>query len=90
MGTGEDRDEKSLKTIYARENISCVSKIELPYYSVDFYPKICIYCGITGTSRMLGNSVEYYPKCIECKDKPEVNRRKRKGLTESGLVKKKK
>ena len=46
------------------------------------------YCGVTGTSRMLGNSVQYYPKCIECKDKPEVNRRKRKGLTESDLVKK--
>ena len=81
LGTREDRDEKYLKIIYATENISCASKL-LSY--------VCIYCDITGTSRMLGNSVEYYSKCIECKDKPEVNRRKRKGLTESDLVKKKK
>ena len=39
MGTGNDKDEKFLQTIYVRENISCSSKIELPYYTVDIYPK---------------------------------------------------
>ena len=89
MVTGADRDEKYLKTILVRENLSCASKIELPYYAVDHYPKICVYCGATGTSRTLGNSPEYYPKCLECTDKPEVHRRKRKIVCESDLNKKK-
>ena len=42
MVTGADRDEKYLKTILVRENLSCASKIELPYYAVDHYPKICV------------------------------------------------
>ena len=89
MGTGSDRDEKYLKNIFVRENLSCASKIELPYYAVDFYPKICIYCGVKGTSRTLGNAPEHYPKCVDCKDKPEVHRRKRKMVSESDLNKKK-
>jgi len=80
---GNDRDAKHLNSIYVRESISC--SIELPYYSVDHFPKICIYCGIAGTTRTLGDSVECYPKCIECKEKPDVNRRKRKSLVESDL-----
>ena len=77
-GTGADRDEKFLNVIFVKENISCTSKIELPYYSVDFSPKICIYCGMTGTSRTLGSSVEFYPKCLSCKDNTDILRRKRK------------
>ena len=45
LGTGNDKDEKYLKSIYVRENISCSSKIELTYYSVDYFQKICIHCG---------------------------------------------
>ena len=89
-GTGNDRDEKHLKKIFVRENISCASKIELPYYSVDFYPKICIYCGIKGTTRSLGNLTECYPKCESCKEKPDVPRRKRKNVVAADLGKKKK
>ena len=88
LGTGNDRDEKYLKSLFVRENISCSSKIELPYYTVDFYPKVCIYCGITGTSRILGNSTEHYPKCVECAQKPDVVRRKRKLVVAADLTKK--
>ena len=89
-GTGNDKDEKHLKRIFVQENISCSSKIELPYYSVDFNQKICIDCGVKGTGRTLGNSVEHYPKCDACKEKPDINHRKSKALTENGLSKKKK
>ena len=89
LGTGNDKDEKYLKTIFVRENISFSRKIELPYYTVDVFPKICNYCGTPGTSRTLGNSVENYPKCVDCSDKPEVVCRKRKAVTESDLSKKK-
>ena len=79
-----------LANIYVRKNISCASKIELPYYSVDNYPKICIYCGVKGTSRSLGNSAETYPKCEACKEKPDVQRRKRKTIVQTDLGNKKK
>ena len=75
-GTGNDRDEKHLKKIFVRENISCASKIELPYYTVDCFPKICIYCGVKGTSRSLGNWTEVYLKCESCKETLDVQRRK--------------
>ena len=88
LGTRNDRDEKYLKNIFVRANISCSSKIELPYFTVDFYPKVCIYCGVTGTSRTLGNSVEHYPKCLKCAGKPDVVRRKRKALVAADLSKK--
>ena len=88
--TENDRDEKYLKTLFVRENISCSSKVELPYYSVDFYPKVRIRCGVTGTSRTLGNSMEHYPKCLDCAGKPDVVRRKRKATVATDLTKRKK
>ena len=60
------------KKVFVRENLSCVSKIELPYYSVAFYKKIWVWCGVSGTSRMLGDAVEKYPKCTNCQEKPDV------------------
>ena len=89
-GTGNDKDLKFIENIYVRENLSCASKIELPYYAVDHYPKICIYCGVKGTSRSLGSSLETYPKCEACKEKPDVQRRKRKTVVQNDLGKKKK
>jgi len=49
VGAG-DRDKKFL-SIFFRENISRTSKMELPYYSIDCYLIVCIYCGIGGTQR---------------------------------------
>ena len=43
LGTGNDRDDKYLKLVYVRDNLSSANKIELPCYSVDFYQIICIY-----------------------------------------------
>ena len=45
----------------------CSRSVLSDYYSLDFYPKICIYCGVKGTSRSLTNSTECYPKCESCK-----------------------
>ena len=100
---GSDPEEKLNREkvvwtkVYIRENGNgrrikqlCVSKIELPCYSVEFYKKICVYCGISGTSRVLGNSVKLYPKCTNCSEKPDVQRWKRKALVTNDLGKKKK
>ena len=77
-----------LDKLFVRENLSCTSKIELPYYSVDSYKKICVYCGLPGTSRMLGDGIEFYPKCPNCNAKPAVARCKRKTVVDSDLSKK--
>ena len=62
VGTG-DRDEKFLINILLRENISCTSKIEPPYYSVVYYAMMCIYGGVGRTQRTLNKSVEH---CLQC------------------------
>ena len=73
--------------VFVRENISCSSKIELPYFSVEAYPILCIYCGIGGTKRTLNKSVEHYPQCQSCSDKPNVLHRKRKTVVEGVFTK---
>ena len=73
--------------VFVGENISCSSKIELPYFSVEAYPISCIYCGIGGTKRTLNKSVEHYPQCQSCSDKPNVLRRKRKTVVEGVFTK---
>ena len=73
--------------VFVRENISCSSKIELPYFSVEAYPILCIYCRIGGTKRTLNKSVEHYPQCQSCSDKPNVLRRKRKTVVEGVFTK---
>ena len=89
-GTGNEKDRKLLNSIYVCDYISCSSKIELPLLPVDHFPKIYIYCGVTGTYRSLGKSLENYPCCKSCKEKPEVQRKKRKTMIQSDFVKKKK
>ena len=42
----------------------------------------------SGTSRTLGNSKESYPKCMDCGEKPDIVRRKRKSVIEKDLAKK--
>ena len=89
MGTGNDKDEKFLQTIYVRENIMLEQK-RIAILHGGYISKICIHCGVSRTCRTLGNSVEYYPKCLECKVKPDILRQKRKIVTEKDLGNKRK
>ena len=46
LGTGNDRDDKYLKLVYVRDNLSCDSKIELPIIQLIFTRKyVFIYTG---------------------------------------------
>ena len=77
--------KKDAAKIFVTENISCISKIELPHYTV------CIHCGGQGNVRTLDNAEdnsEYYPKCkVGCSAEANVIRRKRKSVTTSDLNK---
>ena len=89
-GTGNAKEDKITKIVFPRENLSCGSNIELPYYSIESYKKICIYCGGEGTGRTLEDSIQNYPKCRLCECKQDIPRRKRKAMTEGDLNSKKK
>ena len=49
MKKQNEKDRKQFNNVYLPENIPCSSKIELSYYSVDHFPKICIYYGVRGS-----------------------------------------
>ena len=49
---------KASSKYFLGESILCSSKIKLPYYSVDYYAIVCIYCGVGDTQRWLNKSVE--------------------------------
>ena len=55
FGSGNEpaKEKHVASKVFARENLSfsCLSQIELPYYSVDFYTKVCIHCGMQGNNR---------------------------------------
>ena len=94
LGSGNEpaKEKQVACKVFTRENLSCLSKIELPHYSVDFYPKVCIYCGIQGNNRSLDNTddkSEFYPKCkVKCQNESNVLRRKRKAVVASDLKRK--
>ena len=71
---GNDKDERFLNTIYIGENIPSSAKIELFYYTVKLFPKICIHCGASGISQTLGNLVDHYPQIFKYKEKPDILR----------------
>ena len=83
-------EEKLRDRVFLRENLSCASKVELPYYSVDFYKAVCIYCGREGTGRQLNISDVAYPKCNSCNTKPDVIKRKRSKVVAEDLAGRKK
>ena len=83
----ENRDKDITNNVYVRENLNCSSKIEIPYYSCKGYSDICIYSGSKGN---LESDQKSYSKCVHCKEKPSVNRMKRKIFSEDLTAKKKK
>ena len=71
--------------VFVRQNLSCSTRIETPYFSAECFDMICSYCGsddILPTS----DTPEMYPLCSICKSdptKPGIFKRKRKLVTES-------
>ena len=74
---------------FLRENISCTSKIDLPYY-FDYYAIVCTCCCVGGTQRTLNKSVEHYPQCQKFMGNRNTFRRKITTIVEGDFQKKKK
>ena len=72
MGHGKCQRREAFEKKFCTKKYFYASKIELPFYSADCFPKICII------------STECYPKCESCKD---VQHRKRKTAVSDDLGK---
>ena len=81
------QDSKILLTVYVKENQSCTCPVEKPYYSCDFLKPVYYYCG---KGKNLVISEQYFPKCTsaKCKAEKNVNKPKRKTLTQADLASK--
>ena len=70
-------DTSVSKKLYTRDNLSCSSNIEIPYYSAG-YPNICIFCGRGRYLKPV--SALTFPQCenASCSTKEPVKRTKLK------------
>ena len=87
LGDTNNRDTTTFALVFARENLSCTSNVELPYYSCDNLKPVCIYCGC---NKNVTKTIEFYPKCSRCKGEKDIAKRKRKTVVANDLVSKKK
>ena len=77
-----------LELLYCKENLSCTSPIEIPYYSSKIFPKICYHCG--SSKRLLCSDPVFYPQCNRCQSKEQQRIAKWKQVVNSDLGKSKK
>ena len=71
-----NKDSYVLEMMHCRENLSCESPIEIPYYSSKLFSNVCFHCG--RASRLLPSNVEFYPQCMACQSKARAKVTKRK------------
>ncbi|XP_064639098.1 uncharacterized protein LOC135494758 [Lineus longissimus] len=73
----DDDTASPLDDIYVRENLTCNSNVELPYYSAGYDP-ICIYCASEDELLILSGM---YPYCQNCKDNGKRGEKRRATFT---------
>ena len=83
----KNKDSFILEMLDCRENLTCESPMEIPYYSSKLYENLCFYCG-RERNLMRGN-VEFYPQYTSCQSKTRAKVAKRKQVVASDVVKKK-
>ena len=87
LGDTSNRDNTIFERVFVKENLSCSSNIELPYYSCENLKPVCIFCG---SGKNVVTSVEFYPKCNKCKGEKDIAKRKRKTVVANDLLAKRK
>ena len=83
-----DGDKSILENIHIRENLSCTSNIEIPYYSAKIFKPRCIICGTASIEYLLPNDPMFYPQCSIC-ESPRIKIAKRKTISQCELAAKK-
>ena len=85
----EHDDESILQKVFTRANLTCLSPIEIPYYSTNAHEPLCFHCGSEGTIDDDINLKDKYPICAQCLAKKPLIMRRRKGAGPSTTSKKK-
>ena len=70
-----DKDSAISQKVFTRDNLSCSSNVEIPYYSAG-YPDVCIFCGMA--NNLKPSSPLTFPQCLSCDSLDPVKRTKRK------------
>ena len=65
--------------VYCRQNLTCGDLVEVPYYSCELFPAVCVHCACEHDQSEEG----HYPICNACKEdgKLPILKRKRKLFT---------
>ena len=83
----KNKDSCVLGMIHCRENLTCESPMEIPYYSSKLFKNLCFYCG--RERNLMPSNIEFYPQCTSCQSKTRAKVAKRKQVVASDVVKKK-
>ena len=75
----EHEDDSILTKVYVRENLTCESSMEIPYYGTNHEP-VCFHCG---QEDELQNFVDKYPICKHCLKR--TNQLSQRGREKQGL-----
>ena len=86
LGDTNNRDSNTFALVFARENLSFTSNVELSYYSCDNLKPVWIYCGC---GKNVTKTIEFYPKCSRCKGGKDIAKIRRKTVVTNDLVDKK-
>lgn len=73
-GTDQPLIQSVYSMVYSRLDLTCMTKIEVPYYSAGF-EDICIHCGTTDDLKEVGK--EFYPICCTCLSDRKVKEKRR-------------
>ena len=82
----KNKDSYNLEMLHCRENLTCESPMEIPYYSSKLFKNLCFYCG--RERNRIQSNIEFYPQCTSCQSKT-AKVAKGKQVVASVVVKKK-
>lgn len=87
IDSGSTADLQLLAKVFVKANLTCDDPVEVPYFSSESFPKICIHCACTAD---LAQDTEVYPTCNHClKECSKIYRRKRPEFQPQASKKKK-
>ena len=83
----KNKDSHILEMLHCRENLTCESPTEIPYYSSKLFKNLCFYCG--RERNLMPSNIEFYPQCTSYQSKTKAKEAKRKQVVASYVAKKK-
>ena len=83
----KNKDSFVLGMIHCRENLTCESPMEIPYYSSKLFKNLCFYC--VQERNLMPSNMEFYSQFTSCQPKTRAKVAKRKQVVASDVVKKK-